>query len=805
MDMGSNTRILGAMLLASTSLAWVATSADAQAVDTTKPAAPAAAPAAPTGAEDIIVTARKRDETLLQVPVAVSAMSASDITRYAATDLTKIGQLVPQVILAKTGGGGAGASFAIRGIGSSALDAGIDQTVSLNIDGVQISRGRLITSGFFDIAQVEVLKGPQALFFGKNSPGGVISVHTNGPTDHFTGYMRAGYEFKANERYVEGAVAGPITDTLGFRIALRGDAMAGYIKNVAGELAVPSDPTHPSPGAAHSRDPGTHEFLGRGTLAWKPSSRFDANLKIFGDKLKDHGETGGNDLKCSGHPQTLDLLSGTFVTDPYGDCKINGVRTLGALNPEIAANYPKSNGGVPYTQYHAFLTSLTMNYHLDKATITSVTGYWHYRNDSFDNFANDSSPTVFGANLDDSKAFTQELRLNTSFEGPLNFAFGAYYEDSKRDTRGNGFIGDVGPDPRNGQTNNWQLLSFNKGKTYSAFGQAIYNILPNLELAGGVRWTREVKHTTLGNSFVNENIAALGLVEAEGDFSSGKFSDTNWSPEATLTWHPTRNTTLYAAYKTGYKSGGFSNPSILSPGQNADNLSFKPEHTRGGEIGAKGSLMGGKLAINAAIYRYTYKGLQLTSFNPTPPSFTIKNAASARTTGVEVDSSYSITRDFQIRASVGYNDAKYLSFDAPCYSGQTAATGCTGANGTQDLTGTRLVRAPKWSMTGGFTYDMPLGNGDMKLGFSSDANYTSGYWLLENQNPNGYQKGFARLNASIRLHEADDRWEFAFIGRNLTNKYYAVAGSEKAFGTPDEIAVTIGRPRELVLQGTYKF
>ncbi|MDB5713361.1 MAG: TonB-dependent receptor [Sphingomonadales bacterium] len=798
----NNIRRATVLILGSTALLAIATSAHAQ----TPPVSEAAQAGSEPMGDQIIVTARRRDETLLQVPVAISAVSAADINRYAATDLSKIGQLIPQVILAKTGGGGAGASFSIRGIGSSALDAGIDQTVSLNIDGLQISRGRLITQGFFDIAQVEVLKGPQALFFGKNSPGGVISVHTNGPTKELSGYLRGGYEFNARQRYVEGAIAGPITDTLGFRIAIRGDKMAGYIKNTAQPLLINNDPATSPVGAAHGRDPGTREILGRATLVWTPSSSFDATLKVFGDKARDNGETAGTEVKCaSAHPSTLDLLSGTYITDPSGDCKLNGERSLGALNPSIGKNYPNSNNGVPYTKYNSFITSLTMNYKLDDVTFTSVTGYWHYNNKGFDSFSYDASALVTGYNADSSHAFTQELRFNTKFSGPLNFAGGLYYEKSGRDTQGDGGIAIVGQDPRNGQTNNWTLLTTNSGQAYSGFGQAIYNIRSNIELAAGVRFTRETKKVSLGNSFVNQNFVPFGIVSPEGVFTSGKFADNNWSPEATLTWHPTDRTTLYAAYKTGYKSGGFSNPSILSTGQGAQNLGFDPEHTRGGEIGAKGSFFGGKLTINSAIYQYKYKGLQLTSFNPVPPSFTIKNAASARTTGAEIDASYTLTRAIQVRLSGGYNKAKYLAFPAAaCYAGQTAATGCTGANATQDLSGTSLVRAPKLSLTGGVSYDAPVTD-SFNLGLSTDANYTSGYWLLENQNPAGYQKGFARLNASIRIHKEDDSWELAFIGRNLTNKFYAIAGNEKPFGTPDQIEVSIGRPRELLLQGTVRF
>ncbi|KMS50930.1 hypothetical protein V474_05365 [Novosphingobium barchaimii LL02] len=752
---------------------------------------------------DIIVTARRREETLMDVPVAITAISAEQLERSGSTDLQKIGQMIPQVILAKTGGGGAGASFTIRGLGSSALDAGIDQTVSLNIDGLQISRGRLVAQSFFDIQQVEVLKGPQALFFGKNSPGGVVSLRTKGATDTLEGYGRAGYEFRARERFVEGAISGPITDTLGFRVAARGSKMDGYIRNVAGPVTVPSAPDFPSVGAAHGRDPGTREVLGRLTLEWKPTSDFDATFKLFGDRLRDNGETAGTELLCSGNSRTLDILSGTYVTDPYGDCKLNGKRSLGAFNPDLTANYPDANGGVPITRYQSVLTSLTMNYRADKLTFTSVTGFWHYKNDGFDNFSFDATPIVAGANMDKSQAFSQELRVNSNLGGPLDFAAGFYFESSKRDTRGNGFVANVGPDPRNGQTNNWQFLTANSGKTYSAFGQLIWKVLDTVELAGGARWTRETKKTRQGNSFVNQNFAPLGITADEGVFTEGRFSDDQISPEATVTWRPSPSTTIYGAYKTGYKSGGFSNPSILSAGQTVADLGFAPEKANGGEIGFKGELMGRRLLVNLTGYRYTFKGLQLTSFNPSPPSFTIRNAASARATGVEADASFTASEGLTLRGAVGYNKAEYLNFDsAPCYAGQSADEGCNGT--TQDLSGTRLVRAPSWNVTGGIGYDTPLGSG-LALGLSADARYTSGYWLLENQNPVGYQKGFAVLNATARFHAEDDGWEIALIGRNLTDKYYGVAGAEKPFGTPDAVWVSIGRPREVLLQGTVRF
>ncbi|WP_428310522.1 TonB-dependent receptor [Hydrocarboniphaga sp.] len=782
--------------------------AGAEAPDAPAPAAEAAAAESGDSAfatEEVIVTARKKNETLLDVPVAVSAVSAADLNRYAATDLGKIGQMVPQVIIAKTGGGGAGASFTIRGLGSSALDAGIEQTVALNVDGLQISRGRLVTQSFFDIQQVEVLKGPQALFFGKNSPGGVISLRTAGATDEFSGYLRGGYEFEAGERIIEGAVSGPITDTLKYRFAGRASKMDGYIDNVAGPVTMPSDPDFPTAGAAHGEDPGTREYLGRLTVQWNPNDRLDSTLKVFGSNLHDNGETAGTELLCDEHPRTLDLLSGTYVVDPYGDCGLDGKRSLGALNPDRAAAYPGAKDGKPYTNYKSMLASNSANYKFDSFLLTSVTGYWNYKNGSFDNFGFDASTAVLGYNEDKSDSFTQELRLASNFETPVNFTTGLYFEHGSRDTTGNGFIAPVGLDSRNGQYNNWTLLTTNSNSAYSAFAQLSWKIVENVELAGGARYTHEDKKLSVGNSYVNDQFAPLQITAEEGVFTRGKFSDDNVSPEATLSYHPTKNSTFYAAYKTGYKSGGFSNPSILSFGQTSDVLGFKSEKAKGGEIGAKGEFLDRRLTITSAVYRYKFDGLQLTSFNPTPPSFTIRNAASARTTGAEIESSFAATHQLRLRAAAGYNKAEYLSFEgAPCYAGQDDASGCDSDTNTQDLSGTALVRAPEWNVTGGLTWDSELTD-NIFLGLSSDANYTSGYWMQENEHPLAWQGGFTRINASARLYQGSDAWEVALIGRNLTNKHYGVASSDKPFGTPDEVWVSVGRTRELLLQGTYRF
>lgn len=752
---------------------------------------------------EIVVTARKREESLLDVPVAVFALGSQDLDRYQTNDLQRIGQMVPQVIIAETGGGGGGASFAIRGVGSSALDSGIEQTVTVNVDGLQISRGRIVSQSFFDVEQVEVLKGPQALFFGKNSPGGVISLRSAGATPYLSGFVKAGYEFKARERYIEGAVAGPLTDALGFRVALRASDMRGYMKNVAGPLTIGSDPNFPRPGAGAKYGPGTRDLLGRVTLEFDNGGPFDATLKVFGSTLKDEGETSGVEYICDGTAQTLDVITGMLVVDPYADCELNGVRSSSAMPEGRAADYPRAKDGEPYSKYNSILTSLNMNYDLGEVLLTSVTGFYKYKNGSFDNFSYSAAGLVWGYNEDKSSAFTQEIRAATDFDGAFNLVLGGFFESSSRDTLGHGQLAAVGLDPTTGRYSNWELRSDNSGETYSIFGQAIVDITPSLELAGGLRWTREEKEVTLGNAYVHDVFAGFGFTNPEGVYLNGDYSDEDISPEVTLTWRPTTSTTLYAAYKTGYKSGGFSNPSILSPGAEIEGLSFAAETAEGGEIGAKGVFADGRLRMNAAVYRYKFDGLQLTSFDADTVTFSIRNAASARTTGFELDATFRVTDEFEIRGAAGYNDAKYLSFEgAPCYSGQTEAGGCVG--GVQDLSGTELVRAPDWNLNAGFTYDTPVST-DLMIGVSGDVNWTSSYWLQENQNPLSRQESFARLNASARLYQADDNWELALIGKNLTNKYYGVASFDKTLAIDNDIAVAIGRPREIILQGTVRF
>ncbi|MFO1376121.1 MAG: TonB-dependent receptor [Steroidobacteraceae bacterium] len=763
------------------------------------------APGAAGQLEDVVVTARRQTESLISVPVAVTALSAGDINRYNAVDLKKIGQLAPQVMISEAGSG-SGASFSIRGIGSSALDAGIQQTVAVNIDGVQVSRGRLVKIGFFDLQQIEVLKGPQALFFGKNSPAGVISMNSINPTGELQGYVRGGYEFVAHERYVEGAVGGPLGESLRARIAIRGSKMDGWIENTAAPRANPYAPAFPLPGALGEDQPGNREVIGRATVVFDPGTAFDANLKVSGGVFKTNTDSNAAQAFCA---PGIALPSANGINDTTGDCRLDRYRSSSDIPSGFLVDWPGAPGdGKTFSKLNTYLSSLTMNLKADDITFTSVTGYFYLRNRGFDEFTYTGTGRIWAAVSERTKQFSQELRAVTDFDSAINLTLGGYFEKGTLGTGGGSMVAYLGPDPVTGRFISYDLFTKSRSEASSLFGQLRWDVLENVEVAAGVRYTHEKKKLLHArNDYVR---APLPFLPPSIDLS-GTYRDSNWSPEASATWHPTADSTLYAAYKTGYKSGGFSQPGNIPVGTTGAALEFQSESAKGFEVGYKAQFLDRRLRMDLTAYQYDYDDLQLSSFNAATLSYSLRNAAKARTKGVEAAVDWRASPRLLLRAAAGYNRARYRSFTgAPCYAGQTALQGCVAANPAaptvraQDLTGRPLTRAPDWSFNVGGNYDVPI-TGDLTLGLAADANYSDSYYAQENQNPESLQDSFWRLNASVRLASEAAGWEVALIGRNLTNTYYMTTSVDKPAGRPGELGAGLQRPREIALQASYRF
>jgi outer membrane receptor protein involved in Fe transport len=750
--------------------------------------------------EDIVVTARRNAESLQRVPVSVVAISKDKLQNNDATDLSKLAELVPQVMIG-TYGTGTGAILTIRGISTNPIDAGLDQSVLVVADGVPMSNGSVVTATQFDMQQVEVMEGPQALFFGKNAPAGVISLHSADPTDDLEGYLKAGYEFQAAERYAEGAISGPLTDDLTGRFAFRVDDKDGWIKNVAKPVADPLDPTVTFPGATMgSHLPAGHDYAGRVSLKWAPTPDFDAALKVTVDDQRINGNTAYFEIFCTGGATEPVELG---IPEVGSDCKKNRVVNVSSEAPQFAVDFPYGNGGVPYQTSKFVLGSLIMNKRFDDITLTSTTGYY---DQTHSGFASDFGPYSL-INSSDHRTYkmeTEELRASSEFSGPVNFMAGAYYEHSDRGWFNAANLLNAALNP---VSNNYATSEMNASggdDYYSAFGQIRWNIIPTLELAGGARYSHDKRDTTLENLANNPDAAGLGLDLYPQDTPLPiTSSSNNVSPEVTLTWHPQEDQTLYGAYKQGFKAGGISNPALLYAYNNAQNLSFGPEKTNGYEVGYKADLADHRLRLDLTAYTYKYDSLQVAIVNAQFFSFQLANAGTARTKGVEGTIEWLATDQLTFNGNFGYNDAKYIKYPgAQCYAGQTAAQGCDPVANVQDLSGQPLNRAPKLTFDIGAEYAARFLTGwtaDMTV----DGAYSSSYQTASDYAPGGMQPAFWRLNAAVHLVPDSGHFEFAVIGRNLTNTYYMVTADNASLRASNDYLGVFNRPREVILQAQY--
>jgi iron complex outermembrane receptor protein len=780
-------------------------------------------------AVEIIVTARKRDERVIDVPTSITALGAEELSRYASSNVESIGALVPQVSITHNPSG-SGAIVTIRGIGTNNTgDDGVEQAVSFNIDGVPTSRGRILQSAMFDLSNVQVLKGPQALYFGKNSPGGVLIAESKGPTDSLSGYARAAYEFKAKEVIGEAAIGGPISDSLGFRIAIRGSDMSGgYVRNVSTPILAANSPVAADringinlPGATYKWGPETKQYAGRLTLAFDDGGPFKATFKAFGSHYKTNGETSQVlQLSCpAGFPNgavrdigafafpaaSLALLGLTgTVQDPTGECNPRKrVNSLGSL-PANLADFANSNGGTPYSKTNNYLAALDLEYQAGDVTFTSISGYYKFTNRNLSNFDYTTFALVHGTSLSTNESLTQEVRAVSSFDGPLNFSIGAFYEHADRVYNNeNTILRAVFSGTNNSMSTRTNTST--DSEAFSVVGELTFKPAPNVEISGGARYTHEEKTSLLTTTFRQIGLAsALGVYGPAGRTINAKFKTENVSPQVTVSWRPSENANVFVGYRTGYKSGGIASPAFLAPSATPTNLVFDDETVKGVEGGFKFQSDDRKLRGDITLYHYKYKGLQVSTFDSVTNTLRIQNAGGAKVQGVEASLDYAANSDLSLHGAVGYNRARFTTFaNSACYGGQVAATGCV-AN-RQDLTGRQLPRAPNFTGNVGAVWDSEISTG-YRLGATIDGRYSSGYNYNANLSPFAFQKSYFTIDGSIRLHDAEDRWELALIGKNLTNKFYATFGTDRPLGvSPGSLTGVVGLPRTVQLQGTFNF
>jgi iron complex outermembrane receptor protein len=762
--------------------------------------------------DEIVVTARKRGESLLSVPATVAAVTGEQLTARGITNLEGVARTVPSLMIADSSGSPQGGAIGLRGISAGEGINFADQAVGFYVDNVLVARSTPRRFATYDIQQIEILKGPQPLYYGKNSPGGIVTIRTADPTDQFEAKVQAGYEFNAREVQLEGYVSGPLTDSLGIRIAAQGSGMRGWVHNdatVTGTIYDPAD--------ENRIGPDDKLFSIRGTLKYDDGGPFSARFKYSYGKATSDGVFQTTQLvDCptgvaqAGSPTDLCRADDRYVRSDLGTI-------LGTVNSGFEEGVPRS-----YTEQH--LGGLDLAYDIsDGLTLTSTTGYFKMGFLQLDNatVADTTKLNNIVAVKTELKIreISEEVRLTSSFNGPFNFMVGGYYQNQKLSQPLVASFGVVnpfivqGPAEARGSTNAW-----------SVFASASYKPLETVEISGGARYSKEKKRF---NFYRNTAGTAGALAFLPGDVvpnSRPERSFDNISPEATIAWRPDTNVTLFGTWKRGFLSGGFNPaPSGLGTGLPIGDRSYDDQNVAGFEIGAKAELLDRALRLNFAAFTYKINDLQVASNIAATSTSFIGNAASARTKGFEFDATYKTPLNgLSLNGGIAYNKATYIAYNtSPCYAGQSIAQGCNlGLNtaGTaftvQDLAGKPLVRAPLWGASLGANYDYEDGSGN-KMGFSVNGNYSS---KLETQalgNPGSIQPAYWLLDASAR-YELSSGIEFSLLGRNLTNKYYFQRSSDVP-GTgvgPGRISggsirgdtsAAVSRGREIVVRFSYSF
>jgi iron complex outermembrane recepter protein len=771
--------------------------------------------------EEVVVTARKRPESILKVPVIQSVITQKQLEQTATNDLFAVATHVTGLQLG-TAVNATGTQVVIRGVGTTALNQTIDQSTSLNLDGLSLTHGLAYSAGMFDVAQVEVLKGPQSLFYGKNSPAGVISLRSADPTDKSEVIVRGGFETEATEKVGDLILSGPVGPALKLRLAGHYSGMDGYFNNVAQVL-----PNLGSLNPTNRKFPNSQEMFLRGTMLLTLGENYTARLKINRTRYNENGTDTPLDVTyCPDGTGGVPPTNIAFIGG--NDCKLDN--NFWAPWGDPAAFPAAPHGAKPFEDLYQTFGSLEQNLKVARdLSLTAVTGFYSNRMQSLHLASTTGTVAVILGDYDFyNHQFSQELRLTSDYaDSPVNFMLGGYYQRNKMMNR---LAVDTNQTLRLFNPVLLAVQHFVNANSISAFGQAIWNISKELELAGGARWT----HESRSHQQYNLNLAQgpLGLTT----LLDPEISSNNVSPEVSLTYKPTDDRTIFASYKQGFKSGSFNSSTFIGPTTKA---SFNDEKASGGEVGLKTRLLNRQLLLNLAAYHYRYKDLQVGALElqqlPAGGGVTYNlrtiNAASANVDGVDFDLTYapSSVQGLTLFTAINYNRARYGSFpNAPCGNGQTAAQGCdqllsnaTGRYTAQDLSGRRLVKAPEWSANFSADYDMPVGNG-MTLALGSNVNYSSAYATVLIDTPGFEQGSYTMFGANAALKGRNDGWELALIGKNLGNKYIAswctnsnlqnatVLGGQISGGTTqgpaggDEGACSVQRGRELWLRVTLR-
>lgn len=777
--------------------------------------------------EEVIVTARRREEGLQSVPVTVTALSGEEMEQFAIHDITAASERVPGVMMFQ-GGSGQGGAIYVRGIGSYADAGAFEPSAALNFDGVVVSTARLLANGAFDLDSFEVLKGPQPLFFGKGATGGVISLRTRDPGPEFEGSAMVGYEFEEQGTMFQGVLSGPLTDTFGARFAVHHRGTDEYMENVAPEVK------------HHYRNYQSTD--GRLTFAWQPMDTLNFNWKFNYSEFESDGTMNFWRPFCL---HGCDSYTGTIGTSPYLGANPDG--TVNIFDATAAASGGTDKylrDGAPYTDNTTFYTRLLADWDInDSNRLVSTTGWLDLEDLNMDNYTFAASAAGTSGSLNKFEVFTQELRLEGE-SGRFKYMFGGFYESHKQDFNAEQYVGLAFLFPADttgyqGSTYDVYKEHSTDSETWSLFGSLDFAFTDKLSMSVGGRYTDIERDGTITIPYANQGLNAYlvggqGITTGPGDgfddttgqlvflvpggvdvlgganqtWHSGpiKYSDQAFTPELVLNYSPADNSLVYLSWKKAFKPGGIDNGN----GAFSDDLVvgkatgwpvgggtvFDSEEVQGFELGWKSQLLDDTLRINAAAFDYEFEDLQVQIFRGF--SFSTENAGKVKSQGIETDLLWvTPVKGLSLNASVLWDNSEFDEY--------------TNTLTDQVLDGRRLGQSPEWSGNLGFDYNGPMFTG-VDFNIVYDMHFTGEYFTdiagRDLETGNTYtQNGFETHDLSISLMSPEQTWQVTLAGRNLTDQYYTVysgfrvATGSVPFGDKDiTLRRTAGRTVALLLK-----
>jgi len=726
--------------------------------------------------EEVVVTAQKRAQSLTDVPITISALSGDNLEEFGVDNLFEAANLVPGMVFSRAPDDGL--ALTLRGLGTPARTQSFDQSVALFLDGMFVGKGRMYSSGFFDVERIEVIKGTQSTLLGKNTSLGAISIVTKTPGSTVGGDFSIGAELENGGYNFSGGLDIPVSETLAVRVAANFVDEDGWVENILTGEDVPAD----------------KEVGLRVTTVYTPNDQLSATLRLQTTDSERRGN--GFQFVDNGNFLNQDVLN------IIGEARLDDTKS--ALCPECP-------GGESFHDTKVDSASLTLDFELGNSVLTSITSFAQYEIEFFDdfdfgaafdevNFAifNPGSVVPYSTYFqrdEDYDQFSQEVRLVSPGGQKLDYLVGAYYFSSDwTSSEEQNWSTPNFPPPAPGQLFNGSFTNnfIQDTETLSVFASGTVNVNDKLRTTLGLRYTDEKKDVTFDR--IQGPVATLWNSVINPPFQSDlEFDDSFLNGNANIQYDVSDGVMLYGSYGVGSKTGGFAesaevgsaNPA-LSVAQNGSRV--ESEETRTFEIGAKMTLARGAANLNVALFSTEIDDFQETSFQVLgAQAFFLTRNIDVESDGFEIDGSWQMSDSFRLIGGLTYAD----SINAG--------------------DGSKLAQAPEFTGSLGFLFEKDISS-KMYFSISGFARYRDD--MFSQINETFASDSLTTLDLSFNL-EHESGWKLSLIGTNISDEIATDFNGPPAapigaiFGAPPgDQGITAESPsalRSIKLQLGYKF